>query len=256
MPAATVKSQNHPTAYRGHPSIQPDPFASDVRQRTYLERSAQLRHDISNVICVVQMRLHILKKSRTVSDEQLNTFQHCTSRLNALLESWRQLDVCTRNPDGEDDQEFDVGALVTRILDAYHPMIQAKQQQLIVRGQGRIGKVTGSPVQFERLIDNLISNACKYTPRGGVIEVSIKCHNGQIQLSVADRGIGIPEQELAHIFIPYYRATTARANNITGSGLGLAIVKEVVDQLGGEISVRSQADSGTVFVVTLPIACT
>ena len=106
------------------------------------------------------------------------------------------------------------------------------------------------------MIDNLVSNACKYTPRGGVIEVTLKCHDGQIQLSVADRGIGIPEPELAQIFIPYYRATSARAHNITGSGLGLAIVKEVVDQLGGEISVHSQAGSGTVFLVTLPVACT
>ena len=221
----------------------------------YLERSARLRHDISNVLCVVQMRLYILRKTRRLSDDQLDTFDHCVGRLGALLDSWKQLDASASHPDHDLVAEFDISELVTQVLDAYHPLIQTRNQKLIFRGQKETIKVIGPIVQYERLIDNLVSNACKYTPDEGVIEVSLKCPNGKIHLSVSDRGIGIPEQELAQIFDPYYRASTARLHNISGSGLGLAIAKEVVDQLGGEISVESKIDTGTAFNVTLPAAC-
>lgn len=263
MTAAIEKTlnQNHKQLENLHnkpgkqATVETIPEHTAHQRPSYLERSAKLRHDITNVVSVVQMRLYILKRTRTLSDEQLDIFDHCINRLGTLLDCWKQLDSSASDLDHDPVVEFDISDLVTQILDTYHPLMQSRNQRLIFRGQRKTILVTGPIVQYERLIDNLVSNACKYTPDDGAIEVSLRCPNGRVHLSVSDRGIGIPEEELAQIFDPYYRASTARLHNISGSGLGLAIVKEVVDQLGGEISVKSQIDAGTSFQVTLPVAC-
>jgi two-component sensor histidine kinase len=108
----------------------------------------------------------------------------------------------------------------------------------------------------EKLIDelfvNLISNAIKYTPRGGQVQVSlVKESETHILLKVCDTGIGIPEEDMSRLFTEFFRAKNAKALTQEGTGLGLVIVKEIVDFLGGTIQVESQVGKGTCFTCRL-----
>ncbi|MGQ9729703.1 MAG: sensor histidine kinase [Candidatus Zipacnadales bacterium] len=113
--------------------------------------------------------------------------------------------------------------------------------------------VTGNPDEIEELAGNLISNAIKYTPRGGQVVVETVC-NGQCALvRVADTGIGIPAEDLPRLFEEFHRCANARASEIEGTGLGMAIVKTIADRHGATISVESKEGQGTTVQVAFPL---
>jgi two-component system phosphate regulon sensor histidine kinase PhoR len=105
---------------------------------------------------------------------------------------------------------------------------------------------------MEAVFVNLISNAIKYTPRGGKVDVSLNKEDKEIQLTVADTGIGISSNDIDRIFEKFYRIKTERTKSIAGSGLGLSIVKGIVDAHGGGVHVKSEEGKGTTFTVILP----
>jgi len=107
---------------------------------------------------------------------------------------------------------------------------------------------------FERVIDNLISNAIKYTPPEGQITLKIRQDQQHVRLSVIDTGIGIPEEDIPHLFEAFYRVRKASHRKASGSGLGLSIVATVIEQHGGTVTIESELDKGSCFIVTLPIS--
>lgn len=107
-------------------------------------------------------------------------------------------------------------------------------------------------LQMERVVNNLLDNAIKYTPEGGTIDIGIQRREGEVALIVRDNGPGIPPQQLPSLFQKYQRA--ARQGRIDGSGLGLFIVKAIIDAHGGSISVDSTPGKGTTVSVCLPSA--
>lgn len=108
------------------------------------------------------------------------------------------------------------------------------------------------PVLLRLIVVNLVSNALKFTPRGGRVRLQARCESGGIAIEVSDRGQGIPEEELDYIFEPFHRA--ANASLIQGTGLGLTIVREATDLLGGRIDIVSRLGAGTTASVRLPCA--
>lgn len=100
------------------------------------------------------------------------------------------------------------------------------------------------------IINNLVSNAAKYSPSNARVEVILNCSPEQVQLSVKDEGMGIPKEVQAQIFVPFFRANNA--DTIMGTGLGLTIVKKCVERLQGEISFESAVGKGTTFTIQLP----
>ena len=103
------------------------------------------------------------------------------------------------------------------------------------------------------LIRNLLSNAVKFSYGGGEVEVKAWAEAGQLFLSVADQGIGIPPEDLPLLFEKFYRVRSARESGIKGSGLGLALAKEAAEVHGGRIEVQSEVGVGSCFTVILPI---
>lgn len=111
----------------------------------------------------------------------------------------------------------------------------------------------GDESKLSQVVYNLIDNAVKYTPEGGQVTVTLTADSRKAVLTVRDTGIGIPEQDVAHIFDRFYRVDKARSRATGGTGLGLSIVRQMVQLHGGEITVTSAAGEGSVFTVTLPI---
>ena len=104
----------------------------------------------------------------------------------------------------------------------------------------------------EAIFVNLISNAIKYTPKGGNVNVSLNKEAKGIRLMVVDTGMGIPPEDIDQIFEKFYRIKTEQTRSISGSGLGLSIVKGIVEAHGGAVHVESEVGNGTTFIVSLP----
>jgi signal transduction histidine kinase len=113
--------------------------------------------------------------------------------------------------------------------------------------------VDGDAEQLDRLLVNLLSNAVKYTPRGGRVALALDAADGWATLSVADTGIGIPEEDQASLFTRFFRASNAVEAAIQGSGLGLSIVRTIVDNHHGRLSVTSAVNQGTTVTVRIPV---
>jgi signal transduction histidine kinase len=108
------------------------------------------------------------------------------------------------------------------------------------------------PAKLQQVIYNLIDNAIKYTPNGGKIRVSLEQVGRDAVLKIADNGMGIPKADQPHVFDRFYRVDKARARDTGGTGLGLSIVQQIVRLHGGSITVQSEPDKGTTFIIELP----
>jgi signal transduction histidine kinase len=114
--------------------------------------------------------------------------------------------------------------------------------------------IRGDLEMVEQILENLVSNAIKYTLPDGKVEVKFSPTAAMIRMEISDTGIGIPKADRSKLFSEFFRAENARSVEKIGTGLGLAIVKEFVDKLGGRILVESEEHMGTIFVVDLPVA--
>ena len=113
--------------------------------------------------------------------------------------------------------------------------------------------VLATPEGLDRIFNNLVSNAIKYTPAGGGVKIVLSSKGNEAQVIVEDTGIGIPEEAMGSLFEEFYRAPNAKALEREGTGLGLTIVKDLVERFGGRISLQSTVDIGTQFTIILPV---
>ncbi len=113
--------------------------------------------------------------------------------------------------------------------------------------------VLGDAEELPRVVDNLCSNAVKYTPSGGRIEVSVRAHDGLGEVLVRDSGLGISPQDQVHLFSAFHRSTNPEALTIPGTGLGLAISRTIAELHGGDIGVESVLGTGSEFTVRIPL---
>jgi signal transduction histidine kinase len=120
-----------------------------------------------------------------------------------------------------------------------------------VQGLDRIGLIDADEQLFRLILSNLLSNAVKYSDAGSTIRVEMERSDETLQMSVADEGIGIPEDQRDRLFDPFYRAENV--GTIRGTGLGLAILNEAVALHGGTVAVESTCGVGTTFTVQLPL---
>ncbi|MEM3399637.1 MAG: GAF domain-containing sensor histidine kinase [Candidatus Micrarchaeia archaeon] len=155
-------------------------------------------------------------------------------------------------------RELDLSEFIGGIIKSFEA--QAKERGCKINMQvGDVGIVFWDRNMVGSIINNLVENAIKYSPNGGTISITIsktKLRNADaISISVADNGIGIPEEHLPHLFEPFHRVQTEETKNIKGTGVGLFIVKAYTEAHGGSVSVKSEHGVGSVFTVLLPTDC-
>ena len=148
----------------------------------------------------------------------------------------------------------DVGELTRSVIAELSPLIQEKAQSLSLRiAEGGLA-VWADPQLLRQAVLNLVSNAMKYTPREGKIDVAACRADGQLRWEVTDTGIGIPKSNLGKLFEKFYRAEHAQAAATEGTGLGLYLVRLILEQFGGMVWCRSEEGAGSTFAFTLPLS--
>jgi len=143
--------------------------------------------------------------------------------------------------------------LLAEVVTDHHPAAESKNLTVDVEADGPV-VVAADPTRLRQVLTNVLSNAIKYTPDGGRVEVRTAVADGTASLSVADTGIGIPADQYPRMFQRFFRTSNAVQQGIKGTGLGLAITKAIVERHGGTITARPGTPCGTVFTVTLPVA--
>jgi PAS domain S-box-containing protein len=147
--------------------------------------------------------------------------------------------------------EFDIGTIVRQCAEACAPAAAARGILLdCVAEPGLL--ITGDPGRIGQVVDNLVSNALKFTPVGGRVELLAEANDGGVRIEVADTGMGIPADEQARLFDRFFRTARAQDEAIAGAGLGLSIAKAIVEAHDGQISYRTVEGEGTTFTVDLP----
>ncbi|MGH3035510.1 MAG: PAS domain S-box protein, partial [Gaiellaceae bacterium] len=147
----------------------------------------------------------------------------------------------------------DLGAVASDSVETARPAADEKGV-ILTLATGPAPLLAGDRARLAQLLDNLVSNALKFTPAGGRVDVRVRAVSGDAVVEVRDSGIGIPSGEHQHLFQRFFRTSNATAHAIQGTGLGLAISKAIVDAHGGRITVASQENEGTTFQVVFPIA--
>jgi len=150
--------------------------------------------------------------------------------------------------------------ILSRTIEASAPMLREAAFELKEEIDSDLPLVMADPGAVEKCVENLLSNAVKYGGPNREIAVCAEVVNGtkrpEVQISVKDRGAGIPAADLPNIFEPFYRVPSARESRVRGAGLGLYLVKKMMEAMGGTVTVASELDRGTAFVLHFPAMAT
>ena len=146
-----------------------------------------------------------------------------------------------------------LGELAQDVLQKF--VLAAEQKGIALRAEiaSQLPAVVADIGLIERALDNLIGNALRHTPSGGVVSLAVTPGDGCVQVRVADTGSGIPEAEIPRIFERFYRVDKSRTTGTGGAGLGLAIVKRILDLHGAAVTVKSAPNEGAAFTFALPV---
>ena len=148
----------------------------------------------------------------------------------------------------------DIVAVITEVVSLLQPQIEAKGQELSFDRTHSLPAVAGDAERIRQILINLLSNAHKYTPRGGQIWLTARAEDGWVRIDIRDNGIGLSPDEQAHLFDRFFRARQPAMESVEGTGLGLPITRLLVDMHGGQITVTSAPGEGSTFSFTLPVA--
>jgi signal transduction histidine kinase len=214
--------------------------------------SHELRTPLTSIMGYLELIDQDAATGRTADQEQfLAVVQRNADRLLRLVSDLLLVAEVEDNTLALDLQDVDLGEIARDCVEAAKPAADAKQIQLTL-SDGSPGHLEGDPVRLAQLLDNLVSNAIKFTPVGGDVMVKTGDGDGKAVVTVTDSGIGVSTVDQAQLFDPFFRARTTTAQAVQGTGLGLTITKAIVDAHGGSITVESRVGTGTTFRVLLP----
>jgi signal transduction histidine kinase len=226
------------------------------------ERAENLRdflstisHDLKTPLTLINTSLYLLERvgDPVRQKEKIEAIQAQVFLLEKYINDILTISRLDHTP-SFDRQPVDLNRLVRNIEQRLRPSVERKNLTTSLDLRQEATAVFGDEQELDRVLVNLIENAVNYTPHNGTVTIRTLRERDCVVAEITDTGIGIPENELPHIFERFYRATQARSVEPRGTGLGLAIVKRILELQGGSIEVQSIEGQGSTFRVLLPIA--
>jgi len=217
-----------------------------------------MTHELKAPLAAIQGLLDVMLKGYvgTITDKQKELIGRMQKRIDSVLGvSAELLDIYQWQSKGIIDEVWRSVSLKDQIQkaeDLFKLIAQKKSITISYEVPEEQVNVKAGEEELEKVLNNLISNAIKYTPTGGNISVVLRLMDKQVTLRVKDNGIGISSEDVPKIFNEFFRTKEAKVIDPDGSGLGLPFVKKIVESLGGTIRVASEKGQGTEFIITLP----
>lgn len=212
---------------------------------------ADVSHELRTPLTAIRGNVDLMQRMGDADPESLSIIQEEIERMTRLV---GDLLLLARADGGGVPLERKPVDLDNIFIDVYRQLSMIDKDVTVSLVEVEPVRVMGDADRIKQLIINLGSNAIKYTPDGGTVQLSLTTEDNRAKITVEDSGIGIPAKDLPYIFDRFYRVDKARSRG--GSGLGLSIVKYIVQAHGGTIQVNSEVDVGTTFTVSLPLAST
>ena len=219
-------------------------------------------HELKTPVNVIMGYLELLQEGiyGPLTERQQEVLQTIATQSKGLARLTKQLlDVSRFEAGGTklEPRRMQLGKLLDDLESAFHVLaLQREVRFAVVRRPGVPDEVVWDPDRINEVLGNLLTNAFKFTERGGEVELWVERVDGAVQMEVRDSGAGIPEAQLPHIFEKFYQADNQAAAAHAGTGLGLAIAKQIVDAHRGTIHCESTPGVGTTFTIVLPIQVT
>jgi signal transduction histidine kinase len=234
-------------------ALRPIKQAMDQQQAFVADAS----HELRTPLALIRLNAEVLKREADkpvrANSESVDDIIDETDRLTGLVKQMLTLARSDAEAASIERSPVDLAALVE---DSVREMRRLGNERGVPLATCVNGSVTveGDPLRLRELVTILVDNAIKYSQAGEPVAVSVERAGAKLLLRVEDRGRGIAQSDLPHIFDRFYRAEKARSREAGGSGLGLAIAKWIVNAHGGEIAIRSEVGRGTTVTVELPAA--
>ncbi len=227
----------------------------DLARREFV---ANVSHELRTPLTSVKSYTETLLEG-TVDDKKLllqflNVINNECDRMTSLVKDLLVLSQLEYKQTRWNKKVFSFQKLSEDVVEKLHLSAKERGHQLNIILKDKIPKIYGDSYRIEQVIKNIISNAIKYTPKKGKIDVILKHTDGRVYINIKDNGIGIPKEDLPRIFERFYRVDKARTRSLGGTGLGLAIAKEIISAHEGTINIESEQDKGTEVVISFPSA--
>ena len=217
------------------------------------EMSDNIAHDLKSPIARIRGMAEVtLTTGKTLGEYEnmaASTVEEC-DRLLDMINTMLMITKAESGVDQRNDEDIDLAALVWELCELLEPVAEDKGLSLS-HETSDTGLVPGDRRMIQRILSNLLDNALKYTPSGGAVKVSVSNKDGrEVVVTVQDTGIGIPGEDLPHVFERFYRCDHSRSE--PGTGLGLSLARAFARAHQGDITVTSAVGQGSIFTLTLP----
>ena len=217
-----------------------------------------IAHDLRTPISIIQSTNMTLASKEVTPEEFINyglpeSIDQACDLMLRLIDDILDINRVKSGAVRLENKFMDIGELIEKVVKSFRPTAGMKSIKIETKLEMDIPKINADPMRMEQILNNLISNAIKYSPEGTDVEVGVKPSHSKIEIWVADQGLGIEESEIKELFKEYSFISSRPTKGEKSNGLGLAIVRKLVEAHGGEITVASRKGVGSRFTVTLPV---
>lgn len=229
-------------------------MAAQVEQTvsTLREFIADAAHELHTPLTALQANIELARDEKNVSarTRYLARAHEQSQRLEALVQSLLDLSRIEAAESKSSFAPVDLGQLVREVGEQFASRAEQADRSFTMSLPDEMVSMQGNETQLRQVVTNLLENALKFTPTNGWISLNLEHSSNQATLTVSDSGIGIPPEDLPHLFERFHRGRNA--SEYPGNGLGLAIVKAIVNAHNGSMAVQSQPEQGTSISITFP----
>ena len=229
----------------------------DLAHTAQLRRqmTADIAHDLRTPLSVLMGYTEALNDGKLKGSAEIYTVMHCEAQhLNHLVGDLRLLSLADAGELQLSCQALSPESLLEQVEAAHRVQAEASGISLVVDAPSDLPSISADPERMTQVLNNLVTNAMRYTPSGGTIRLRAQAAATAVHIDIADNGSGIAPEDLPYVFERFYRGDRSRQQWQGESGLGLTIVKSLVEAQGGSVAVNSSPGAGACFTISLPIA--